>query len=126
MGLFGKKIKVKTGKKISGYLPIGTIIRINEKKYVISEYMGDNKMPIKYNSSTIKNSKVYNLMQNSSTKTYYHMDYEIYEYPLGATLDIACQYILHEDIEEVVFEGYKDEYRNKILGDVDKFLMEVK
>lgn len=117
MFLFKKKEIIKTNKNYSDYLPCGSIIKIknDESKYMISRYLGNACMAISQKDEILIKSHLYNL--NSTDKRYYCLDYEIVNYPEGDTF----YYILHDDIENIIYLGYSDEYRKNILMDLDNW-----
>lgn len=118
--LFGKKKEIKTSRKYSDYLPVGSIVKLynDDTYYMIFRYSGNQCLSYKANDRLIRKSKLYDA--ENKEKLYYHMDYFIEEYPTSIE-DFA---IIHEDIEEVIWEGYTDEMRVNILKDIDEWSRE--
>lgn len=115
--LFEKKKEIKTNRKYSEYLPVGSVIKLynDDSYYMIFRYSGDQCLSYKANNSFIEKSKLYN--KDIKEKTYYSVDYFIEEYP-----NPKGEYgVIHEDIEEVIWEGYSDEMRVSILKDIDEW-----
>lgn len=119
MSLFGKKEVIESSRKYSEYLPVGTIIKLynDNNKYMIRRYFGNRCMAFKHNNVLLKKSKVYS---SEKSKRYNCVDYEICDYPGG----FDYWYIMHDDICEIVYLGYDDEYRKNILNEIDRWSYE--
>lgn len=117
---FKKKQIISSKKKYIDYLPVGTIIKLNNdnEEYMIFRYLGNACIPCRCNYRLLKKSHIYNLSKDMKNKCY-HMDYAITPYPSGDETMIL--YIMHEDIKEIIYLGYDDEYRKNILNDIDKW-----
>lgn len=117
---FRKKIVILSKYKYSDYLPVGTIVKLynDNQEYMISRYLGNFCMSFNYNRKILIKSQCYNKDKNVERK-HYHVDYEIITYPFD--LDSNIFYILHDDVREVVYLGYDDNYRKNILNDIDKW-----
>ena len=115
--LFSKKEIIKTNKKYSDYLPVGTIIKINndDNLYMIYVYLGNRCRPISQSSKYLEKSYLYN---KENKNKYYHIDYEIITYPID--MEFIPKYIMHEDIKDIIHMGYNDEYRKQIFNDIDE------
>lgn len=119
MGLFNKNIEiVKSELDISTLLPVGSVVELNDgEKYIINNY-AINSAPIQYDSELIINSEVYGERIDNNPKTYYEMDYQVTNYPMGTN----PQYILHSDIVGVLFQGYSDDARYTFLRNIDSII----
>lgn len=118
---FKKKEIILSKKRYIDYLPVGTIVKLhnnNDDEYMIFRYLGNACMPFRCNDTMLRKSHVYNETKDMK-KIYYHVDYAICPYPSG---DLSMTlYIMHEDIKEIIYLGYDDEYRKNILNDIDKW-----
>lgn len=115
---FKKKKIILSNKKYIDYLPVGTIIKIydDSTEYMIYRYLGNACMAFDCKSQCFRKSKVKNNTCND-TRLFYHADYAIQPYPTGNTIETI--YIMHEDIEKIIYLGYNDSYRENILKDID-------
>lgn len=118
MWLFKEKEVIESKKKYIDYLPVGTVVKLynHEEEYMIYRYMGNACMAIKNSSWALKYSKNYKVT-SPNKNTYYNVDYALVPYPHA--MGDEELYIMHEDIEEVLFLGYDDELRKNILNDID-------
>ena len=109
---FKKKEVVLRPKKYIDYLPVGTIVKLqnDNSEYMIYGYLGNSCMSFKSNDIHFVKSQIYNETNNNS---YYKADYIIKSYP-DTDLNIEF-YIIHEDIKEIIYLGYDDQYRKNIL-----------
>ena len=82
---------------------------------MIYRYLGNACASVCCNNVGLKQSHIY----NQSEKIYYHVDYALSPYPFNNSS--TTSYIMHEDIKEIVYMGYDDEYRRNILNDIDKW-----
>lgn len=119
MFLFNKKEIVLSEKNYVDYLPVGTIVKLyndnEDNEYMIYRYMGNFCMPFKCNNKLFAKSHVY-----KANNKYYHPDYVVCLYPFGVGLEEEY-YILHDDVKDIVFNGYDDEYRKSILNEIDNW-----
>lgn len=117
---FKKKAIILSERKYIDYLPVGTIVRLynDNQEYMIYRYLGNACMSFRYNDDSLKKSHIYNKKINEKN-TYYCVDYGIVSYPDGVSSQLLC--IMHEDIKEVIYLGYDDEYRKNILNDIDNW-----
>lgn len=118
MWLFKKKEFILSRKKYIEYLPVGTIIKIynDDNQYMIYRYLGNVCRSFKSDFSLLENSRVYD---RNNKNVYYYVDYGVIPYPAG---DLSsAQYIMHDDIEEIIYLGYSDDYRESILNNIDKW-----
>ena len=117
---FKKKEIISSKKKYIDYLPVGTIVKIHNdnNEYMIFRYLGNACMPFSCNDTILRKSYVYNETKDMKN-IYYHADYAISPYPSGDLSMVL--YIMHEDIKEIIYPGYDDEYRKNILSDIDKW-----
>ncbi|GEM_PF-4742546 len=115
---FNKKQIVFSNKKYIDYLPVGTIIKLynDNNEYMIYRYLGKACMPFNCKSQFLKKSKIFNKIIDNK-KTFYHADYAIIPYPTGDFSETL--YIMHDDIEKIIYLGYNDKYREDILNDID-------
>ena len=123
MWLFKKKEIILSKRKYSDYLPIGTIVKLynDDKEYMICRYLGNVCMSFRSSNKSLKKSHIYKEKKDVK-KIYYHVDYEIVPYPYGNdSFTYSLLYIKHEDIKEIIYPGYNDEYRKNILNDIDKW-----
>lgn len=120
---FKDKEIIKSKKRYSDYLPVGTIVKLynDEEKYMIFRYLGNSCITFKPSSKSLKKSKLYSTAPEDKNKRY-NVDYSLLPYPLGMILDEIN--IMHEDIEEVIHLGYDDEFRRDVLNDIDKWYEE--
>lgn len=111
-----KKNVVKTQRKLSEYLPGGTIVKLknDDKLYMIFRYSGNSCMAYKPKDMLLQKSY---LSKSEDAKTVYHVNNGIFTYPRFTD----TYFIMHEDIDEVVFMGYTDEFRENNLKDIDKW-----
>ena len=108
MGLFSKKEYVYSNTKYSELLPVGTIVKLNNYDgiFMIFNYRGFVK------SKEDKN-------------TYFEVDYWCIPYPLGDTGGIKEPIpVRHNEITNIIFEGYKNSQRNEIMFNLDKIMEE--
>ena len=120
---FKDKEIIKSKKRYSDYLPVGTIVKLynDEEEYMIFRYLGNSCITFKPSSKSLKKSKLYSTAPEDKNKRY-NVDYSLLPYPLGMILDEIN--IMHEDIEEVIHLGYDDEFRRDVLNDIDKWYEE--
>lgn len=117
---FKKKKIILSPKKYIDYLPVGTVIKINNdnNEYMIYRYLGNACMAFRANDYLLRKSGIYNESKDMKN-VYYHADYAISPYPSG---DLSMTlYITHEDIKEIIYPGFDDEFRKNILNDIDKW-----
>lgn len=117
---FKKKEIILSKKRYIDYLPVGTIVKLHNdnNEYMIFRYLGNACTPFSCNDTILRKSHLYNESKDMKN-IYYHVDYALSPYPSG-DLSMAL-YIVHEDIKEIIYLGYDDEYRRNILNDVDKW-----
>ena len=117
---FKKKKFILSQKKYIDYLPVGTIVKLHNdnEEYMIYRYLGNYCMPFSCNNQLLKKSHIYN-EEKDKKNMYYYADYAISLYPAGDLSNVL--YIMHEDIKEIIYLGYDDEYRKNILNDIDKW-----
>lgn len=117
---FKKKEIILSNKKYRDYLPVGTIVKLHndDNEYMIFRYLGNICMPFNYNNKLLAKSHIYNTNKEKSKK-YYHVDYAVTPYPFANLSGML--YVMHEDIKDIIYLGYDDEYRKNILNDIDKW-----
>lgn len=115
---FTKREIVYSKRRYSDYLPVGTIVKLynDDKEYMIFRYLGNSCISFKSNNKSLSKSRIYSKERENKV---YKVDYSLLPYPIGFMLDEIN--IMHDDIEEVIFLGYDDEYRKNVLNDVDKW-----
>ncbi len=122
MFIFKKKKMVPTNLKLSDYLPIGTIIKLynDDNLYMIYRYMGNTCIAIKQSDNSFEKSTFY-AKEKAKENIYYAVDYAICSYEVSEMDTAITYYIKHEDIKEVIYQGYSDLYRENILKDLDEW-----
>jgi len=97
-----------SNKRTADLLPVGSIITLkgDKKEYMINGYGGFYK--------TKENNQI-------------EADYFLVEYPLGF-IDIETteiKYIMSNEIEQIIFNGYDDLGRRQFLDEIDKLRGEI-
>ena len=117
---FKKKKIILSKRKYIDYLPVGTIVKLHNdnNEYMIFSYLCNVCTPFRCNDIILRKSYVYS-EEKDMKNVYYYVDYELSPYPSGDLSNILC--IMHEDIKEIIYPGYDDEYRRNILNDIDKW-----
>lgn len=117
---FREKEIIRSNKKYSDYLPVGTIVKLynDDQEYMIYRYLGNACVTFKPSDSSLKKSRIYSKNKEDKYKRY-NVDYSLIPYPIGIILyEINA---MHEDIEEVLHLGYDDDFRKNILRDIDEW-----
>ena len=101
MFLFKKNV-VKTQRKLSEYLPVGTIVKLknDDKLYMIFRYSGNTCMAYKPKDMLLQKSY---LCKSEDAKTVYHVDNGIFTYPT---------YYLTDLVPSKYVKNYKEKYNN--------------
>lgn len=115
---FKKKEFIMSNKKYSEYLPVGSIVKLlgDSQEYMIYRYMGNACVALKSSDNILSKSSIYSFDKNNVR---YHVDYAICPYPSGDLNN--TYYIMHEDIVDIIYLGYDDEYRKNVLEDITRW-----